>query len=265
MVRPLLSTLAAAALAAESSAGFAGFVAFGRNCGANTVIDVFVAVTNPSDRFLNVYGLECNGTFIQQPSLPGLPGLPGQPGKCWEPRTDGFSNRSTCTDSFLTAGTFSGGSYGGEYFAAPGTQGSPNFSDPFWQTQFPTTSCNRLPSGASWYTNVPTSVDNNAELMSTWAGSFARCDSVKLSGAANAPADSTAATYGIWIAHLVVAGNSRKIGVDFTWRGFASVKDGVTGQTSQAEYAFPNPPIPAPGACALLCIAALGSRRRRAA
>jgi hypothetical protein len=56
-----------------------------------------------------------------------------------------------------------------------------------------------------------------------------------------------------------VAGTNKVIGVDFTWQASASIKDGVTGLTTQATYN-----IPAPGALALLGIAGFASRRRRA-
>jgi MYXO-CTERM domain-containing protein len=72
----------------------------------------------------------------------------------------------------------------------------------------------------------------------------------------------SAATRGIWVAHLVVAGNNKVIGTDFTFGAFASIKDGVTGGTTQAGSSFVA--IPAPGALALLGVAGLASRRRRA-
>jgi hypothetical protein len=98
--------------------------------------------------------------------------------------------------------------------------------------------------------------------MSSWAGiSFARANSVLVTGFGgyNAPANSNAATHGIWISHLVVAGNNKVIGVDFTFGAFASIKDSVTGQISQAGSTF----IPAPSALALLSLCGLASRRRR--
>ena len=100
--------------------------------------------------------------------------------------------------------------------------------------------------------------------MSAWAGSFARTNSVLVTAFGNppynAPANSNAATHGIWISHLVVAGNNKVIGVDFTFAASASVKDGVSGVTTQARYQM----VPAPGALALLGVAGFASRRRRA-
>jgi hypothetical protein len=259
----LIATLGAASLVASADAGFAGFVAFSRNVGANTVIDVFAAVTNTSDKFLNVYNTESNGTFVQKAGLAT---------KTWKPDAAGFtSTRNTADDSFMTAGTFSGAPYGGEYYASTNTVGDPNFTGTSWNATPASAAATTIPfappgnSGAGWYTGDPTSVDNTAELMSAWAGSFARTDSAKLSGAAGAPASSSAATHGIWVAHLVVAGNDRKIGDGtggtFKFAAYASIKDGVTGETSQAQYQF----VPAPGAAALLGVSSLlASRRRRA-
>ena len=129
----------------------------------------------------------------------------------------------------------------------------------------PSAAATTIPALAGWYTGDPTSVDNNAELMSSWAGiSFARANSVLVSafGGSVAPANSNAATHGIWISHLVVAGNNKVIGTDFTFAASASIKDGANGATTQARYAFP---VPTPGALALLGVAGVGSRRRRQA
>ena len=52
MKTALFVATAAASLVASADAGFSGFVAYSRNVGANTVIDVFAAVTNASDKFL---------------------------------------------------------------------------------------------------------------------------------------------------------------------------------------------------------------------
>jgi hypothetical protein len=245
----------AASLVASADAGFAGFVAYSRNVGANTVIDVFAAVTNASDKFLNVYDLQSNGSFVQKTGLAT---------KTWKPDTAGFtSTRSVSDDSFMTAGTFSGGAYAGDYYASGNTTGDPNFTGTSWNATPASAAATAIPSNAGWYTGDPPSVDNNAELMSTWASSAGatRSDSNLVSTTApwSAPATSAAATYGIWVSHLVVAGNNKVIGVDFTFAANASIKDGATGNTTQARYN-----IPAPGALAVLGLAGFASRRRRA-
>jgi hypothetical protein len=62
-----------------------------------------------------------------------------------------------------------------------------------------------------------------------------------------------AATRGIWCAHFVIAGNNAA----FNFSAFTSIKDGVTGGTSQGQSS-----IPAPGALALLGLASIASPRR---
>lgn len=241
--------MAAVLATTGADAGFAGFVAFRRNVGANTVIDVFAATTNASDKFLNVYDTISNGTFVQKPGLAT---------KLWKPDVAGFtSTRVTSDDSFVTAGTFSSGAYGGEYYASPNTSficfGSSCNATPTSPAAV------TLPADFSWYTGDPTSVDNNAEFMSAWGDSFERRDSLFVNGFDAGAGATAAATHGIWCAHLVFAGNNKVIGVDFTFAASASIKDGATGATTQGRYQF----VPSPSALALLSVSGLASRRRR--
>ena len=253
-----IAALAAASLLAPADAGFAGFVAFSRNVGANTVIDVFAAVTNASDKFLNVYDLQSDGTFVQKAGLAT---------KTWKPDTAEFtSTRGTSDDSFMTAGTFGGGAYGGEYYASGSTTGDPNFTSATgrWNATPASAPATTIPSNAGWFTGDPPSVDNAAENMSAWGSGFTRTDSRFLtsSGGYAGPRTSMGTSFGIWVAHLVVAGNGKQIGVDFTFRASTSVKDGVNAATTQARYEFTSPPVPAPGAVALLAAAGMVARRR---
>ncbi len=230
---------AAAAVAASADAGFLGFVASARNVGGNTVIDIFAGVSNASDKFLNVYNTSSNGVFVQKAGLAN---------KTWKPDAAGFtSTRNTADDSFMTAGTFSGGAYGGEFYASTNTVGDPNFTGTSWNATPASAAATSIPALAGWYTGDPTSVDNNSESL---AGLVGRVDGTGAS----------AATRGIWVAHLVVAGINKVIGVDFTFGAFASIKDGANGSVSQAQSSF----VPAPGAIALLGVAGFASRRRRA-
>ena len=252
MKHALIAVVGSASIVAGADAGFAGFVAYSRNVGANTVIDVFAAVTNASDKFLNVYDTVSNGVFVQRAGLAT---------KTWKPDVAGFtSTRNTSDDSFMTAGTFSGGAYAGEFYASSNSNADPNFTGTSWSATPASPAATTIPNLAGWYTGDPTSVDNTAELMSSWAGNFTRTNSVLVSAAGgyNAPANSNAATYGIWVSHLVVAGNNKLIGIDFTFAANASIKE-AGGATTQARYS-----IPTPGAIALLGLAGLSSRRRRA-
>ncbi|MCX5639564.1 MAG: hypothetical protein NT059_01955, partial [Planctomycetota bacterium] len=106
----LIAIVGTASIVASADAGFLGFVASVRTVGANTVIDIFAGVDNASDKFLNVYNANIStsltGGFVQKAGLAT---------KTWKPDTAGFtSTRNTNDDSFMTAGTFSGGAYGGE-------------------------------------------------------------------------------------------------------------------------------------------------------
>jgi hypothetical protein len=255
----LIATLGAASLVASADAGFTGFVAFSRNVGTRTVIDVFAAVTNASDKFLNVYDLTSNGTFVQKAGLAT---------KTWKPDTAGFtSTRAVADDSFMTAGTFGGGEYGGEYYASGNSNGDPNFTGNSWNASPASAAATTIPALAGWYTGDPTSVDNGAELMSTWAtaAGATRMNSFLVSAAGGyaAPANSNAATHGIWVSHLVISGTGKVLGDGtngtISFNASASIKDGVSGATTQATYNF----VPAPGALALLGIAGFATRRRR--
>jgi MYXO-CTERM domain-containing protein len=235
----LFVAAAASAVVASADAGFLGFVASSRTVGAVTVIDIFAGVQNANDKFLNVYNTTSNGVFVQKAGLAT---------KTWKPDAAGFtSTRNTLDDSFMTAGTFSGGSYGGEYYASTNTNGDPNFTGTSWNATPASPAATTIPALAGWYTGDPTSVDNNAESL---AGLVGRVNGTNAAGA----------NFGIWCAHLVLTGN-QVIGTDFTFSAFASIKDGVSGAVSQASSSFP---VPAPGAIALLGLAGLSARRRRA-
>jgi len=233
-----IAIVGTASLVASANAGFLGFVGSVRTVGANTVIDVFAGVSNASDKFLNVYNTVSDRVFIQKAGLAT---------KTWKPDTAGFtSTRNTLDDSFMTAGTFSGGSYGGEYYASSNTNGDPNFTGTSWSGTPASAAATTIPNLAGWYTGDPTSVDNVSESL---LGMIGRQD---LSGGATA-------TRGIWVAHFVVANT----GGNVNFSAFTSIKDGVTGGTSQAQSSgtfF----VPAPGALALVGLAGFASRRRRA-
>ena len=242
----------AASLVASADAGLAGFVAYSRNVGTNTVIDVFAAVTNASDKFLNVYDTVSNGTFVQKAGLAT---------KTWKPDVAGFtSTRNTSDDSFMTAGTFSGGAYAGEFYASSNSNADPNFTGTSWSATPASPAATTIPANAGWYTGDPPSVDNNAELMSTWAGGFMRTDSRAVNDFSRT---SAGAAYGVWIAHLVLPGNNRIIDRDagVSFRASAVVRSDTTSGTDPVTYEFYTP---APSAFALLIIAsAAGARRQR--
>ena len=235
----LFVAAAASAVVASADAGFLGFVASSNTVGAYTVIDIFAGVQNVSDKFLNVYNTSSNGVFYQASGLAN---------KTWKPDSANFNSTRTSIDSFMTAGTYSGGAYGGVYYASTNTNGDPNFTGNSWNASPASAAATTIPALAGWYTGDPTSIDNNAESI------VGLQNRVNGTGAAGA-------NYGIWCAHLVLSGN-QVIGTDFTFSAFASIKDGVSGAVSQASSSFAA--VPAPGALALLGLAGFAARRRRA-
>jgi MYXO-CTERM domain-containing protein len=238
-----IAVVGSASLVASADAGFAGFVASVRNSGAYTIIDIFAGVQNASDKFLNVYNTnsDATGGFFQATGLAN---------KTWKPDAASFNSTRSSIDSFMTAGTYSGGAYGGEFYASTNTTGDPNFTGTSWNATPASPAATTIPANAGWYTADPTSVDNNAESLAGLVG--------RVNGSGGATAN-----FGIWCAHLVVLGNNATIGgasATVRFDAFVSIKDGVTGQTSQASSNF----VPAPGALALLGVAGFASRRRRA-
>ena len=250
----LIAIVGTASIVASADAGFLGFVASVRTVGANTVIDIFAGVSNESDKFLNVYNANISttlaGGFVQKAGLAT---------KTWKPDTAGFtSTRNTLDDSFMTAGTFSGGQYGGEYYASSQTNGDPNFTGSSWNATPASPAATTVPANAGWYTGDPTSVDNRAESL---AGMIGRVNTGATAASGNTlgSAGTANANFGIWCGHIVVAGNGI-MGTNLLWSASISIKDGVTGATDQRISSF----VPAPGALALVGLAGFASRRRRA-
>jgi MYXO-CTERM domain-containing protein len=248
-----IAIVGTASIVASADAGFLGFVASVRTVGANTVIDIFAGVDNASDKFLNVYNANIStslaGGFVQKAGLAT---------KTWKPDTAGFtSTRNTLDDSFMTAGTFSGGAYGGEYYASSNTNGDPNFTGTSWNATPASPAATTVPANAGWYTGDPTSVDNRAESL---AGMIGRVNSGATAASGNTAGSlgGASANFGIWCGHIVVVGNGI-MGTNILWSASVSIKDGVTGATDQRISA-----VPAPGVLALVGLAGFAARRRRA-
>jgi hypothetical protein len=235
--------LAAASCAASAGAGFLGWVASVRSSGGYTIIDIYAGVSNPSDKFLNAYDGVISTTV---PS--GFRQLEGLATKTWKPDFAGFTSSRNALDSFMTAGTYSGSSYNGSYFASPLTSADPNFTGNSWNATPSSAPATTLPTdfgGPGWYTSDPTTIDARAESLTGLVG---RVNSVMTpgEGATGGTVGGAAAEYGIWSAHLVIAGNyspSFIIGV-LNWKASASIKDGVTNATSQGISRFDFSPMP---------------------
>jgi len=254
-----IAIVGSASLVASADAGFLGFVGFVRTSGAYKIIDVFAGVSNSSDKFLNVYNLNAAATsgFYQQAGLAT---------KTWKPDAANFNSTRSSIDSFMTAGTYSGGAYGGEYYASTNTNGDPNFTGTSWNATPASPAATTIPANAGWYTGDPTSVDNKAILLSSLSTGYTRFDTGATAASGNTAGSvgSANAQYGIWCSHIVIAGtlNANLMTSLISWSASASIKDGVTAGTDQRISTFAA--TPAPGALALLGVAGFASRRRRA-
>jgi hypothetical protein len=233
-----IAIVGTASLVASADAGFLGFVASVRTVGANTVIDLYAGVDNASDKFLNVYNANISttlaGGFVQKAGLAT---------KTWKPDTAGFtSTRNTSDDSFFTAGTFSGGAYGGEFYASSNTNGDPNFTGTSWNATPASPAATTVPANAGWYTGDPTSVDNRAESLAGLVGRV-NTGATAASGNTLGSAGTANANFGIWCGHLVVAGTGT-LGANVLWSASVSIKDGITGATDQriSTFGFGPPP-----------------------
>jgi hypothetical protein len=215
-------------------------------------VDVYAAVGNSSDKFLNVYN-----TNISTTNAGGFYQQPGFSTKTWKPDAANFNSTRSSIDSFMTAGTYSGGAYGGEYYSSTNTNGDPNFTGTSWNATPASAAATTIPALAGWYTGDPTSVDNAAQLLAPLSVGYTRFDSGTNAGTAG----SGTAQYGIWCSHLVLA-NATLANFQICFGGSAYIKDGVTGSISAGISAF-DLCIPAPGAIALLGVGGVAVRRRR--
>jgi len=253
-----IAIVGTASLVASADAGFLGFVALAKQSGSNVIVDIYTAVGNAGDKFLNVYNLNASATggFFQATGLAN---------KTWKPDAASFNSTRSSIDSFMTAGTYSGGAYGGEYYASTNTNGDPNFSGTSWNATPASAAATTIPANAGWYTGDPTSVDNNAQLLAPLAVGYTRFDTGATAASGNTAGSvgSTGAQYGIWCSHLVITGtlSDNLMTSLIAWSGSVSIKD-VGGTTDQRISTFAA--VPAPGALALLGVAGFASRRRRA-
>ena len=235
--------LAAASCAAPATAGFLGWVASVRSSGGYTIIDIYAGVSNPSDKFLNAYNGDISTTV---PS--GFRQLAGLATKTWKPDFVGFTSSRNALDSFMTAGAYSGGSYNGDYFASSLTSADPNFTGTSWNATPSSAPATTLPTdfgGPGWYTSNPTSVDNRAESLEGLVGRVNSVMTPTQDGTAGT-VGGAGANYGIWSAHLVIAGTYSPayiVGV-LNWKASATIKDGVTNGVSQGISKFDFSPLP---------------------
>ena len=256
MKSALLVALSASAVVGSANAGFVGFVANTRTVGAYTVIDVFAAVSNSADKFLNVYNASISTTVAG-----GFYQASGLANKSWKPDASNFNSTMDTLDSFMTAGAYSGAAYAGTYYASLNTAGDPNFTGTSWNATPGSAAATTVPALAGWYTGDPTSVDQKAILLSSMGVTNRTNSSYVIVGGGSGSGTSNSATYGIWCAHMVLSG-SATLGTDTFFSAAATIKDSVTGYANQGTSGWA---APAPGAVALLGVAGVVSSRRRRA
>ena len=127
----------------ECQPGFKGFVGFVRRIGTNTVIDVFAAVANPSDRLLNCFNRSISTTLPA-----GFVQAAGAATRGWRPDIN-TNTRNNGVDSFMTIGREGGAPIGGQVFASNATAADGNFTN--WSTNGAVT----VPSNAGWFISPP--------------------------------------------------------------------------------------------------------------
>ncbi|MFM7800233.1 MAG: hypothetical protein ACKPBA_14820 [Planctomycetota bacterium] len=227
-----IAVLGTASLVASADAGILGFAAFSRTASnGNVVVDLVAVTDRASDRLLNVFNVNTSSTFIQQT---------GTATRGFKPDA-ASSTRSNIVDSFCTIGVEGGAPYDGQYYASGGTGADGGFSTG-WTTLGTT-----IPNNAGWFLSPPTLPDNVAQSLSTFEGTRVNGNAAAANG-----------SVGVWVGHWVFAGSTNSAVITIT----GSSKDGITGATGTSSNTFDQ--IPAPGAIALLGVAGLASRRRRA-
>jgi hypothetical protein len=229
-----IAVLGTASLVASADAGILGFAAFSRTASnGNKVVDLVAVSNSATDKVLNAFNVQTSSTFIQ---------LTGAATRGFKPDA-ASSTRSNIVDSFCTIGVDGGAPYEGQYYASGATGADGGFTSG-WTTLGTT-----MPTNAGWFVSPPTLPDGASESLATFTG-----DRV------NSNAGAAAGTFGIWLGHWVFAGTTNSALISLT------ISAQVGGQTVTASVTNFEQlgVIPAPGALALLSLAGVASRRRRA-
>ena len=225
--------VAALAAAAPATAEFTGWIASARSApGDQTIIDVYAGFNAATDKLLNVFNMnmDVNAASIVQSTNTGE--------QAWKP-LDGVSSTSSL-DSFVTVGGYVNGN---QLFASSSATGDPSF------TNYNAAGATTIPSSAGWYNSNPISLDVTA---------------MTLAGSPGFPAGSrdtrsAVGQYGTWVAHLLVNKALTNASWSLSFTGWASYNGGLYSADARIFHVV----VPAPGAFALVGLAAMGSRRRR--
>jgi len=258
-----VSSVASLTLASAASADFVGWTSSIRSVSGGYLVNVFAATNSSTDVILNVYGgtggTPSAGSITTNSAGGFLQGAGAQ--SVWAP--SGSQNWTTL-DSFLTCG----GSLNTttNAWTGNGTTGG----DPPWNVTYTdidtgeetTVNAFNTQSNASGFenpysNNIPATGGYFLTGTSSPARSLASISSIR-ANSSNAAA--AAASFGILVGQFYVAQNTVSEMVKFTNMG-ATLK---RADNSLSQAAFSVTVVPAPGALALLSVAGLVSRRRRA-
>ena len=271
------STAAAMFVASGANADFIGWTSSTRAVTGGFLVNVF-AVTNAStDVILNVsggsVGLPTAG-FITTNSTGGF--LQGA-GALSVFAPSGSQNWTTL-DSFLTVG---GGfnTSTNAWLGNGATQGDPPWNVTYTDTDtgeattvssfntqdnasgFTNPNRNSIPATAGWFIAGATSPARSLASISSIRNAFGTVGNVNYGSSSAAAA---AATNGFLVAQLFVAEQlNTATGKQIDWKMSATLRR-ADGTTSNASFQMRIGDIPAPGALALLGLAGVASRRRRA-
>ena len=236
---------AAAILSSTSFAAMTGVCASVHRTGGYTLVDLYATMNAQSDllQFMSLRTLTTTaaGGFVQG-SSPALKG--------WAPDVNFTSTRDSL-DSFLTLGGSQYGNPAGPYYANLSLFPSAGWSNGTWTGSPLSAPSNSLTSDVtiSW---AVISTDTKARGISL-AG---------LEGRTNVQGNAEGSNWGVWFAHLVVAGDA-PFNVTFgTWGAYYQDSPYYTRTyVDGGQLSFTV--LPAPGAIAALACAGLAPRRRR--
>jgi MYXO-CTERM domain-containing protein len=258
-----VAALGAASLVSTASADFIGWTSNVRTVTGGYLVNVFAVVNNSTDVLLNVAG--------------GSPGLPSagyiRTNSAGGFRQNGTGSQSvfkpvlnqswTTLDSFLTVGgDFSGGNFRGN----TSTQG-----DPPWNVPTDSLSIDAFSTPSDPDAGFVNRYTNNVPVTAGWFLAGSAASALNLSVLTNRLYSSSAAAgsanAGMMVAQLFVSelslAGSRELGKVIEWKMSATVRR-LDGSTSNASFELVIGEVPAPGALAILGLAGLAARRRRA-
>ena len=269
-----IAAFGAASLAASASADFIGWTSNVRTVSGGYLVNVFAVVDNSTDVLLNVAG--------------GSPGLPTA-GYVRTNSSGGFlqgtgtlsvfapsgSQNWTTLDSFLTVG---GGfnTTTNAWLGNGATQGDPPWNVTYTDTDtgeattvssfntqdnasgFTNPNTSSIPATAGWFIAGSTSPARSLASLGAARNAFGTAGGINY-GASSAAAASAA--NGFLVAQLFVTELGGTKFID--WKMSATLRR-TDGSTSNASFQMRIGDIPAPGALALLGLAGVASRRRRA-